>query len=76
MIKEVTLNAEGMDLNTHRLICMLSSKYETGEHGNLSDHKAKLCHKGRPSLRVTEQKSGPRARADLTQCWGISLRKA
>lgn len=50
MIKEVTLNAEGMYLNVHRLICMLSSKYEIGEHGNSSDHKAELCHRERKAL--------------------------
>lgn len=50
MIKEVTLNAEGMYSNIHRLICMLSRSYEIGEHGNLSDHKVELCHRERKAL--------------------------
>lgn len=50
MIKEVTLYAEGMYLNIHRLICMLPPKWETGEDGNLSDHKAELSHRERKAL--------------------------
>lgn len=50
IIKEVTLNAEGMFLNMHRLICMLSRKYEIGEHGNLSHCKAKSCHRERKAF--------------------------
>lgn len=44
MIEEVTLNAEEMYLNIHRLICMLSIKYEIGDE-KLSDHKSEFCHR-------------------------------
>lgn len=44
MIKEVTLNAEGMYLNMHELICTLSIKYEIGDN-KLSDHKSQLRHR-------------------------------
>lgn len=44
MIKEVTLNAEEIYLNIHRLICMLSIKYEIGDE-KLSDHKSEFCHR-------------------------------
>lgn len=50
MMKEVALNAKGIDLNMHRLICMLSTKYEIGARRTLSDHKAKLCHKERKTF--------------------------
>lgn len=52
---EVILNPEGIYLNTHTLICMLSSKYEGGQitKQNYAIDKRKAF----PSLRVTEQQS-------------------
>lgn len=50
MIKEVTLCLNTSLLHIHRLICMLPPKWETGEDGNLSDHKAELSHGERKAL--------------------------
>lgn len=72
-LNEVILNPEGIYLNTHTLICMLSSNYKGGRiiKQNYAIDKGKACL----SLRFTEQQSGQQLRAALPLHQGEDLKK-
>lgn len=77
MIKEVTLNAEGMYLNIHGIICMLSFKYEIDKmkvirNCQIINHNY-ATENGGLYLKVTEQKLGLWVRAGLPGHQGKDL---